>query len=246
MATLVFTDAKVFIAQYDVSGDLNQIQLNIGAEMVENTTFGAAARTKKPGLFTVDYSMQGYANFGTGNSEEGLYGKVGTTDIPHTLVPDVIAVGGPCYFFKGAQAEYSPSGGVGEMLKFSVNGGVSGGACIKGKILETGATARNASGNTAEVLLGACTIPQKLYAVVHVLAKSGTTPTLDIIVQSDTTGFGTPANQITFAQFNNTTGLNATYATPLSANIADTYYRINYTIGGGSPSFRFVAAVGIL
>ena len=244
MATLVFTDAKIFIAQYDVSGDLNQVQLNIGAEMVENTGFGATARTKKPGLFTVDYSMQGFANFGTGLTDEGLFAKAGTVDIPHTLVPDTIAVGGNCFFFKGAQAGYSPGGQIGEMIKFTASGGVSGGACIKGKVLETGATMRVASGNSAEVLVSACTIPQKVFASIHVLAMQGTAPTLAVIVQSDTTGFASPANQITFATFSNAIGSN--FANTAASNITDTYYRVNYVIGGSnSPGFKFVAAVGI-
>lgn len=245
MATMVFTDAKVLVDKYDISGDLNNVSLAVGAEMVEATTYGAAARIKKPGMYTVEYNMNGYCNFGTGLSEEGLFAKVGTVDIPQTLAAGTIALGSICYFFKGAFAQYSPGGNVGEMLSFTANGGVSGGAAIRGYILEAGAAMKTSSANGTEVLVGAQSATQRLYAIVHVLEKQGTAPTLDLLIQSDVTGFGTPTTKVTFAQFNDALG--SSYATPVAGPNTDTYYRCSWTIGGSaSPGYRFVAAVGIL
>ena len=230
MATLVFTDCKIYIAQYDMSGDINQVQLNVGAEMVENTTFGATARTKKAGLYTVDYNLNGFANYGSNLCDETLFAQTGNINVPHTLVPEGNAIGNVAYIFRGAQASYSPGGQVGEMIKFSVNGGVSGGAAIRAKILEPGTSMRtsNASGN--EVLVGAASASQRVFVAVHVLEKQGNNATLDLIVQSDTTGFPSPANQITVAQFNNTLG--SSWNNTAAGAITDTFYRVGWTIGG--------------
>jgi hypothetical protein len=245
MGTLILRDAKIYVDKYDVSGDLNQGSLTTGAEMVDATTFGATVRIKKPGLFTVEYALNGFSNFGAGLSDEGFFTGVGLVNVPHTVVPEGAVMGNTAYFFKGAQAQYSPGGTVGEMIKFSVNGGVSGGRAVRGLILEPGTTMRTATANTAEVLVGAASAPQSLYAVLHILELQGATHTLDVVIQSDTTGFPSPLTRITLVQ---QSVLGSVYATPVTGvTDAQTYYRVAYTIGGtGTPGFRFVVAVGIL
>ena len=244
MSTQVFTDADVFIDKYEISGDLNQISLNVGAEMVEATTYGAAARIKKPGLYTVEYTLNGLCNFGTGLSDELLFGNVGVLNVPHTIVPENAQLGSTAYFFKANQGQYSPGGAIGELLKFTVNGAVSGAPAVRGFILEPGKTMRTSTFQSSQVLVGAAAASQKLYAVLHVLAVQGTTKTLDVVIESDTTGFPSPTSKITFAH---QTAVGSVYATPLAGANTDTYYRVNATIGGtGSPGFTFCVAVGIL
>jgi hypothetical protein len=77
------------------------------------------------------------------------------------------------------------------------------------------------------------------------VAFGGTSPTLDVIVQSDdASGFPSATNRITFTQ---ATGFTAEYATPVAGAITDDWWRVNFTIGGtASPNFTFICVIGIL
>ena len=72
---------------------------------------------------------------------------------------------------------------------------------------------------------------------------SGTNPTLDVKLQSDVDGFGSPADQITFSQ---AIAIGSQWGTPASGAVTDTYYRLNYTIGGtDTPTFSFIVVMAI-
>jgi hypothetical protein len=110
-------------------------------------------------------------------------------------------------------------------------------------LLHEGSTARTVTGNGTARQLGLVGATQKLYASLHVVDAS-VADTLDVKIQSDdASGMGTPTDRITFTQ---ATAVGAQYATPVSGPIAtDTWWRVSYTIGGTSPSFKFAVVVGI-
>ncbi len=75
------------------------------------------------------------------------------------------------------------------------------------------------------------------------VAASGTTPTLDVTIESDDgVGMGSPTTRINFAQ---ATAIGAQWATPVAGAIADDWWRVAYTLGGASPSFTFICIIGI-
>ncbi|MGH2710617.1 MAG: hypothetical protein ACRDH9_05370, partial [Actinomycetota bacterium] len=79
-----------------------------------------------------------------------------------------------------------------------------------------------------------------VYAALHVLDASAG-DTLDVIVQTDDgAGFASPTTLITFDQ---AAAVGAQFKT--AAGNADDWYRVNFTIGGAGPSFKFVAVVGV-
>jgi hypothetical protein len=85
---------------------------------------------------------------------------------------------------------------------------------------------------------------QKMYAALHVRSVSGTNPTLDVVVQSDTVGFPSATSRITFSQATATT--NRHQFSSVAGAITDDYWRVSYTIGGtGTPTFSFAVTVGI-
>jgi hypothetical protein len=133
---------------------------------------------------------------------------------------------------------------VGDFVSFEFAGVGSGDPLIQGILLENGTTARMATGNGASQLHVAVGATQRLWAALHVVAAAGTTPTLDVVVQSDDAGgFASPTARITLAQ-KNAIGY-AVGSTAIGA-ITDTYYRAIWTIGGtGGPSFTFAVAIGV-
>lgn len=104
-------------------------------------------------------------------------------------------------------------------------------------------TARTATGNGAAVDVQ--TLDGDIFLILDSAAGTGTTPTLDIKVQSSDTSGGT-FTDITGAVFTQVTGTAAQQAITISKDEARRWIRIVYTVGGSNPSFTFsVNGVGV-
>ncbi len=111
---------------------------------------------------------------------------------------------------------------------------------IQGTLMATGT--KTVTGNETGYQLGAVSSTQRIYAGMHVLAASGTAPTLDAVIQSDdNAGFSSAATQLTFTQATGTTSEFISAAGPYT----DDYWRASLTLGGTSPSFTIILGFGI-
>lgn len=242
MAPYILANAKLWLAEFDLSGDMNAIAVDYKAELVDDTTFGSGGtRVRKGGLKVVTVDGEGYWNGGAGGVDDALFAKVGVANVPLTIAPESGGEGQPGNGMLAIVGDYSPGGEIGEMLPFTVSV-ESDGDLVRGTIMLN--RTATASGNSGTALqLGAVGATQKLYAALHVIAASGAAPTLDVIVKSDdVVGFGTPTNRITFGQ---KTAVGSEWAAPVAGAITDTFWRVDFTIGGAGPSFTFVVLVGI-
>ncbi len=248
MGHYVQTNVKALVAQWDVSGDLNACALEYGAELQDGTTFGKTTRARLNGLKTVSLSLAGLGNIAgleSGQAEELdqiLFESTGVTDKPVLVAPENAGADGERAFaLLAAQARYQFGGAIGAAFGFQVTAEAAGSPLVRGTVMHN--AARTASGNGTARQLGAVGAAQRVYGALHVLAASGTTPTLDVVIQSDdNAGMASPTSRITFGQ---KTGLASQWASAAGA-ITDDYWRINYTIGGAGPSFTFVGFIGII
>lgn len=124
MSTKILTNAQVIIGGYNLSSDFNQIALAETVDMLDATTFGQDTRIYKGGLPRIRMTGAGLVQEGTNLVGEILYSEVGVEDEVVSIWPDTIAEGvftGGGFAFKAAVARYTPlAGGVGELLKFTV------------------------------------------------------------------------------------------------------------------------------
>ena len=149
------------------------------------------------------------------------------------------AVGDIGYSFNGIESAYQPIGGtVGDVHVFSATGQGTGDA-VRGTIMEPGTTARSSSSNSSEVNLGDLVAGERGYAALHVIATTGS-PTLDVDIESDATGFGTPTTRISFVQ---ATAVGAQFLSDATVT-ADDFWRAAW-IFGGTGSITFVVNFGI-
>ena len=242
MAVKINQDAKIYIAEFDMTGFTNQVDLNLGVEPQDNTVFGNNTRTMIAGLETVQMNHQGFVDFDQFKQDEIHEGKIGAGKFPITIGVTTGLENTPAYFFEGIHASYQHGAAIGAILPFTVTASGSGRfQFTRGTILEDAQTSRttSASGTTRQV--GAVLATEKLYAVLHCVAYSGIT-SLDVIVESDDAmGFASPTTQITFTQL---TALGSQYATPVAGAITDAWWRATWTIAGaGSASFVVVIAI---
>lgn len=242
--TRVYKNVKVYSGGYDLSGATNQLALSCAFDKVEVKHFGQECHYNVKGLARVAYELNGnaYSNDSPAGVEDILHGRLGEANVPTSFCPLTGAAGEVAYFVKTLQSTYEAGGAVGEMYAFAAAGEGENVPLVRGTILAAGA--KTSSGNGTPLELGGVAEGQNLYACLHVLAVSGTNPTLDLIIASDDAElFGSGITRATFAQ---ATAIGAQYLTPVAGPITDTWWRAAWTIGGtDNPSFTIALAVGI-
>ena len=242
MASLIISNAKLYFAGYDMSGDINALALKYMAELKESTTLIDTTRTRRPGLKDIGFQHEGFWNGGTGNIDDILFQNIGANNVPMTIAPLTGAEGELAYSFQAEEAAYSPGAKIGDMLAFSVSGADGAGPLVRGTLLVNGA--KVASGNGTVFNVGAVSAAQKLYAALHVLAiTSGGGPSLACKIQSaPTAGFAAPTDRLVF---NAMTAAGAQWGAPIAGPITDAYWRVVFTLTNIT-SVTFLVNMGIL
>lgn len=244
MSVFVLKNAKIFLAGYDISGDLNKVTLNHKIEEKDNTVFGATGKGRIAGLSDSSVKVGGFwqADSMAYKIDDILHSKFSAVDEVISIYPQTLEYGKEYgYSMKCIEAEYSMGGQVGDLFGFDLSA-MSNDLLVRNNLVETGVKTITGAGGSLK--LGAVSSTQKVYAGIHVLAISGTNPTLDIKVQSDDNPSCTSTtDQITMATM---TDIGSQWATPSPGVIADEYWRFSFIIGGtSSPSFTIRAWIGI-
>ena len=235
----VLSDARLYMAGRDFSGVMSSLAVAYGSQLKEARVFGDKGIRRISGLTDVALSHAGF--FDAETVDIDLHANIGVDNVPITAAPNDGAEGKIAYIFQAAHGEYAPAAEVGELHGYTVTAVGSGGdRLVRGTILGNGVQTATGEGTAFQV--GAVSASQKLYAALHVFATGGT-PTLDVTVESDALeAFGSPTTKITFAQ---KTAVGSQWATPVAGTIDDDWWRIAFTIGGGSPSLTFIVTIGI-
>ncbi len=241
MANFVIKDGKVYLAGYNVSGDVNAAAVDYSADAIDVTCLGDDTHVRLGGLKTVTAQVEGYYNGGA-DKDKVLFDRIGTADVPLTICPQDANEGSRAYFFRTMLASYSPNGSIGDAMTFTVSAEPTNGELVQGVVLLNGT--KTVTGNGTGQQLGAVSAAQQLFAALHVITVADAGATLTVKVQSDdNSGFTTPTDRITFT---GVSAIGSQYATPVDGAITDTYWRVVWTITGGtSPSFTFIVPVGI-
>lgn len=237
MAEHILRDQKLWLDGFNFTGVMSAMGLDYGAEVVDRTVFGSDTRQRLGGLKTVTAQHEGF--YDADPFDEALFSRIGSGDTPMSFAADDASEGSAAYSFLANLAEYSPGAQVGDMYAFTVSAEASG-SLIRGTLMHDAARTTSANGTAQQ--LGAASSAQTVYAALHVVAASGTTPTLDVTVESDDAGgFASPVTQLTFAQ---KIAIGSEWLT-LAGPVTDDWWRIAWSIGGTGPSFTFVVVLGI-
>ena len=242
MAKFVLKNTKVLFEGRDISGELSNIALEYSGETPERTAFGDNSRRRLPGVLDVSVVHNGYwdAVSATDSLDEDLFNEIAAASGIMSFSPDGGTLGDIGFSFKSQAASYVPGATHGEVFAFVLN--VSGdGPLIRGTVMENSVFTTTVNGTNRQLVVAAAT--DTLYSFVHVTAASGTSPTLDVTVESDDSGaFGTPTVQLTHPQF---IAVGANLQSKVGPITPDDFYRLVMTITGGGPSFTVFGIIGI-
>jgi len=245
-----FTTGRLYAGGFDFTGNLREMSVQYGAEMLDATVFGQTTKVNQAGLRTITATASGFADFTLLGQDPTAYSYIGLSTVPVALaIPassgGTLAEADRALFFQASLASYQLGGAHGAILPFSfqAQSGASGDPLIRGYVAETGLTQRSAGGNgTGSNSLGALSAAETLFAALFVSQSSG--GNLVVTLQSDDAAdFVGAATRITFTT---ATAQTYQYATPITGAITDTYWRALWTLSAGTATFALVYGKGTL
>jgi len=229
MANFAFTDADIYYGDTDIGGYSNAVELAVEREALDNTCFGATYRSKVGGMFDGTVTLAGFLDTAA-DPNDHLHGLIGTEGVM-TIAPVADTVGNTAYSLNLTEFSLTRGASVGELHGFNVTAQVSDGVgVVRGQML-IAKTPLTTTANGTAVQVGAISSTQTGYGALHVF--SGTSGTLDVKIQSDTSGFPSATDRITFTQ---ATGATSQWSTVAGA-VTDDYWRVSYTISAGTWNF---------
>jgi len=103
MADFILKSQVILIGAYDFSGRLNSCVLTYGAEVVDNTAFGDAARSHLAGLKNAVLAVEGYADEDTFNP--AAFAMIGAVAFPVSVLNGP-AIGDQAYGFQAVAGNF--------------------------------------------------------------------------------------------------------------------------------------------
>lgn len=235
MAKQVLTGARVWAGAQSFSGSANAATVGVSSDELEATTLQDDTHVLAGGIKTGAISVAGY--WDDTAVDPGCFSAVGSA-LPVTVSIGA-TVGDAAYCMAAMEAEYGFGDQVGALLPFDLRAAATASGVARGMLAANGAI--TATGNGTALQIGAVPSGKNLVITLHATAVSGT-PNLTVAVQSDNgAGFGTPATVGTF------TAMTAvgSQVMVVPGPIADDYFRLSYTMSGGTPSMTIAAAIAI-
>lgn len=243
MSMFVLTNVRLFAGAADLTSRSNKVELASDVEEKDATNYGSNGwKEVLGGLFSTTLMGDGQWEAGDlGKIDDDAWAALGTVH-GYTVCPNTADVASVAWLSQALRTQYKLGGQVGDIAPWSWSASGSW-PLARGRVLHPPGTARIASGSGTAVSHDAVPTGQYLYGSLHVLSVAGTaTPTLTVSIESDVDGvFGTPTTQISFDAATTIGGQIKRTIGP----ITDTFYRAAWTITGTTPSFLFIAAVGV-
>jgi hypothetical protein len=244
MAVDFIHDCSLLVGGFEVAGNAKSANLSTSVAELDTTPLSTSGwKTCIGGNKSGSVDITFMSDMAQNGLDSTLWSYFGTAGVPKSFVRGT-ADGSLAYLWRGIPLSFTPlEGNAGELAMGRVSGQSSTGPVVRGRLLHPGSTARSSSSSGTAQQLGAVTSDKSLYAALHVLAVSGTTPSLTVKVQSDdSSGMTTPTDRITFSAAN---AVGYQWGSVAGA-ITDDYWRVTWTISGTGPSFLFAVTAGIL
>jgi hypothetical protein len=243
VSVLVLTNAKVLLAQADLSGHSNSVELMREVDELDSTVFADDGfRSRVGGLSKVTGSVAGFWEAGSGiKPDDRLWADLGVAGIPLTVSPSGATVADVAYLTRILQPSYALGGAVGELLPFSTAVVGDGTPLARGQVAYNGTA--TATATTTALTLTAPSATQRVFAAIHVVSVSGADASLTVTVQGDdASGFPSPA---TVATSDAITAAGGTWLAGSVGATTDAFYRLSFLVSGTAPEFRVIAAIGV-
>lgn len=244
MPKTILTNVRTFAVAADLTAVSNKVELSAEVEGKDTTNYASAGwKETIGGLGSAEISAEGQWEAGDSSKVDdaswSTLGGVGPWSISGN---NAAAVGDLAYFTSALRADYKVGEAVGEVAPWTSTA-KSAWPLVRGQFAHPPGTPRTATGTGTGLNLGAITAGRRMYAALHVLSAAGPTPSITARVESapDNT-FAAPTTRITFTA---ATAAGGQIQRTAGTAITDAWWRMAWTISGTTPSFLFVASLGV-
>lgn len=244
MPKTILTNVRTFAVAADLTSVTNKVELAAEVEDKDTTNYASAGwKETLGGIASAEISAEGQWEAGDPSKVDdaswATLGGVGPWSISGN---NAAAVGDLAYFTSALRADYKLGESVGEVAPWTSTA-KSSWPLVRGQFAHPPGTARTATGTGTGLNLGAVATGKRLYAALHVLSVAGTTPSITARVESSVDNtFAAPTTRLTFTA---ATAVGGQILRTDGTAITDTWWRIAWTISGTTPSFLFVASLGV-
>lgn len=244
MAIQYWRDMSILEGGLELAGHGKNVNLQTDVTPLDTTALSTSGwTTMVGGLKSATVNLEFMQDVAEGSVDDTLWDNFGTSNVVRSIAT-ASADGSVAYSMRGVALNYTPTQGtVGDLAMGSITGYAASSPLVRGRLIHPSNVSRTSSAAGTGRQLGAVAAGKSLYAALHIISASGTSPTLDVIVQSDdNSDFSSPTTRVTFSQASD---IGAQWGSVAGA-ITDDYWRVSYTIGGTDPSFAFAVTAGIL
>ena len=243
MARITAKSAGLLVDEFDFSGVSNSMDLDFTEAPADVTAFADTDMTYIQGKPTFTFNVNGLWSTASPNYDGEMFTDLTATNRKVGIYPGGLSDG--VFGYEGVtNISASPRvSTVGDAIACNVTWqGAS--APFRSTILRYATDSSSANGT--QYTLGAIAATNTIIGVIRLLEIGGSgNNTLDVKIQSDTSGYSSPTDRLTFTQLNQGSG--ATFETQTAAGPAgsDNIWRVVVTIGGaGSRSFKLIVGFG--
>lgn len=243
MSKFVLTNVRLFTGGVDLTSASNKVELTTKIEEKDVTNFASGgSKELLGGLGSAEFQSEGQWEVGDPSKiDDAAWAQLGSVGA-WSVGPNGAAVGNLAYLTNALRCDYKLLDAVGEIAPWT-SGGKSSWALARGQFAHPPGTARTATGTGTALQVGAVAAGKRLYAALHVLSVSGTTPSLTARVESSVDNtFASPTTRLTF---NAAAVAGGQIMRTAGTAITDTWWRVAWTITGTTPSFLFASSLGI-
>lgn len=228
---------RVLAGRFPLSCYATSVTSTVSRAMIEATTLCDDAQVFIPGMKMAELSVETIVDNATtaNNYWDTLTGFYGNgTLVPVTVSPEGVAAGSTATMAQGYASNLAPATAVADRVNAALTFTITGGANPAGTNLTAHeAVSTNTTGSSVD---GSAGTTNGGVAHLHVTAASGTSPTLDVVVEHSTNN----SAWSTVATFAQATGVTAERVAV--AGTVHRYLRAKSTVAGTNPSFTIAVA----
>ena len=245
MAITAQVNPRLQIGTFNLTTAANMINVGAMAEMKDITTWNYLPfRNFTPGLKVIQIDIGGFNDYTTVTGwDEYARSILGVPQQVVTLAELGDTVGSIATITRGI-VDNLPTfvAAVGEVPKIKVKVSGTGNVLAEGQVTQSTTSTITVTGNTTPVNVGAVSATQTIYAAIHAVTVTGTTPSATFQLASSTTSGGAYT-----ARGSAGSALTAASSQWLSATgpFTDTWWRLNVTVSGTTPVFTVLASIAV-
>jgi hypothetical protein len=249
VAKFVLHNVRLFAGGADLTTYSTKAELSVEVEEKDTTAFVATGQAWHEAIGGIassqiagsgQWDAQSTPSTGVLLPDDGSFAFLGAVQAV-TVCPSTADDGAVAYNSGFLRQNYVLGGAVGDVAPWT--GNWAGNWPVGRGVVLASPTVRTTTG-TGTIIgpLPALGANDYLIGTLHTMSVAGTTPSVTATIQSAAlVGFGSPTTRITFSASNSIGG----QVFRIQGPITDTFWRLNYTVTGTTPSLLFMSAMGI-